>query len=89
MPGLKTPSNNLNVDIRSDMTGWDLRVPIINMYNEPQMPATSGKGIIIKKEEKNMNVNVRKVKLRKYGKGFNSNLQFLPPLKRWGTRVVS
>ncbi len=31
-----------------------------------------------------MDVNVKKVQLRKYGKGLNFNLQFLPPLNRWG-----
>jgi hypothetical protein len=35
--GLKTPSNNPDVDLQSGMTGQDLRVPVINMrdmYNQ-------------------------------------------------------
>ena len=35
--GLKTPSNNPDVDLQSCMTGQDLRVPVINMrdmYNQ-------------------------------------------------------
>ncbi|EQB74470.1 MAG: hypothetical protein AMDU4_FER2C00006G0012 [Ferroplasma sp. Type II] len=41
--GLKTPSNNPDVDLQSGMTGQDLRVPVINMRNEPLMPTTLGK----------------------------------------------
>ena len=41
--GLKTPSNNPDVDIQSGMTGQDLRVPVINMRNEPLMPTSPGK----------------------------------------------
>ena len=41
--GLKTPSNNPNVDLQSCMAGQDLRVPVINMRNEPLMPTTPGK----------------------------------------------
>ena len=48
-----------------------------------------GKSVIIKKEGKKMNVNVKKVKLRRYGKGLKFNIQFLPPLKRWVSLEVS
>ncbi|WP_290704638.1 RNA-guided endonuclease IscB [Ferroplasma sp. Type II] len=41
--GLKTPSNTPDVDIQSGMTGQDLRVPVINMRNEPLMPTSPGK----------------------------------------------
>ena len=41
--GLKTPSNNPDVDLQSGMAGQDLRVPVINMRNEPLMPTTPGK----------------------------------------------
>ncbi|WP_290703905.1 RNA-guided endonuclease IscB [Ferroplasma sp. Type II] len=41
--GLKTPSNNPDVKLQSGMTGHDLRVPVINMRNEPLMPTTPGK----------------------------------------------
>ncbi len=40
-----------------------------------------GKSVIIKKGEKKMDVNVKKVELRRYGKGLKFNLQFLPLLK--------
>ena len=40
---LKTRSNNPDVDLRSGMTGRDLRVPVINMRNEPLMPTTPAK----------------------------------------------
>ena len=55
---------------------------VIGMHNV-------GKSVIIKKGEKKMDVNVKKVQLRKYGKGLNFNLQFLPPLKGWGALEVS
>ena len=80
VPGLKTPSNNPGVDIQSGMTGRDLRVHVINMRNEPLIIATSGKGMIIKKEEKKMALSVRKVQLRRYGRGLKLNLQFLSAL---------
>ena len=35
--GLKTSSNNPDVDTRSGMTGRDLRVPVLNMRKEPLM----------------------------------------------------
>ena len=82
--GLKTPSNDPDVDIPG-MRGRDPRVPVINMRNQPLMPTTprnAGK-LIIKKEGKKMDVSVKKVKLRRYGKGLKFNIQFLPPLKRW------
>ena len=34
---LKTLSNNPDVDLRSGMTGRDLRVPVLNLRNEPLM----------------------------------------------------
>ena len=40
---LKTSSNNPDVDIQSGMTGRDLRVPVLNMRNEPLMPTTPGR----------------------------------------------
>ena len=43
VPGLKTLSNNPDVDLRSGMTGRGLRVPVINMRNKPLMPTTPGK----------------------------------------------
>ena len=43
VPGLKTLSNNPDVDLRSGMTGRDLRVPVLNMRNQPLMPTTPGK----------------------------------------------
>ncbi len=43
-----------------------------------------GKSVIIKKGEKRMDANVRRVKLRRYGKGLKFNIQFLPPPKGWG-----
>ena len=48
-----------------------------------------GKSVIIKKEGKKMDVNVKKVKLRRYGKGLKFNIQFLPPLKGWASLEVS
>ncbi len=50
--GLKTPSNNPNVDLQSGMAGQDLRVPVINMRNEPLMPTTPGKARKLLKEKK-------------------------------------
>ena len=50
--GLKTPSNNPNVDLQSCMAGQDLRVPVINMRNEPLMPTTPGKARKLLKEKK-------------------------------------
>ena len=47
---LKTHTNNPHVDLQSGMTGQDLRVPVINMRNEPLMPTTPGKaGKLIRK----------------------------------------
>ncbi len=169
--GLKTSSNNPDVDLQSGMTVRDLRVPVLNMRNQPLMPTTPGsitkmnriasgiekthandafviaggsvqkrtppfmvsqrrrnnrclqlnrkgfkpsirkrryslqpgdtvlfqkeecnvmgihnvgKSVIIKKGEKRMDVSVKKVELRRYGKGLKFNLQFLPPLKGGG-----
>ena len=45
--GLKTPSNNPDVDIQSGMTGQDLRVPVINMRNEPLMPTSPRRARIL------------------------------------------
>ncbi|EQB68447.1 MAG: HNH endonuclease [Ferroplasma sp. Type II] len=50
--GLKTPSNNPNVDLQSGMAGQDLRVPVINMRNEPLMPTTPGKARTLLKSGK-------------------------------------
>ena len=79
---LKTPSNNPHVDLQSGMTGRDLRVPVINMRNEPLI--TCVKSIIEKGEEKKLDINTKKVKLVKYGKGLRFTAQFLPPLKKVG-----
>ncbi|MHB1709169.1 MAG: RNA-guided endonuclease IscB [Thermoplasmataceae archaeon] len=49
---LKTPSNNPDVDLQSGMTGRDLRVPVINMRNEPLMPTTPGKARKLLKHNK-------------------------------------
>ncbi|MDA8142535.1 MAG: RRXRR domain-containing protein, partial [Thermoplasmatales archaeon] len=49
---LKTPSNNPDVDLQSGMTGRDLRVPVINMRNEPLMPTTPGKARKLLKQNK-------------------------------------
>ncbi|MHB1708019.1 MAG: RNA-guided endonuclease IscB [Thermoplasmataceae archaeon] len=48
---LKTPSNNPDVDLPG-MRGRDLRVPVINMRNEPLMPTTPGKARKLLKENK-------------------------------------
>ncbi|MHB8357903.1 MAG: hypothetical protein ACYDCP_00150 [Thermoplasmataceae archaeon] len=48
-----------------------LKVPVLNMRCEP---------IIKKGEEKKMDINTRKVKLVKYGKGLRFTSQFLPTL---------
>ncbi len=73
--GLKTPSNNPDVDLQSGMTGRDLRVPVINMRGQP---------IVIKGGEKKMDVNIKKVNLVRYGKDIQFVPQFLPPLKKVG-----
>ena len=49
---LKTPSNNPHADLQSGMTGRDLRVPVINMRNEPLMPTTPGKARKLLKENR-------------------------------------
>ncbi len=79
---LKTPSNNPDVDLQSGMTGRDLRVPVINMRNEPLI--TCVKSMIEKGEEKKLDINTKKVKLVKYEKGLRFTAQFLPPLKKVG-----
>ena len=43
-----------------------------------------GKSVIIKGEEKKMDINTKKVKLVKYGKGLRFTAQFPPPLKKVG-----
>ncbi|MCL4336548.1 MAG: RRXRR domain-containing protein [Candidatus Thermoplasmatota archaeon] len=48
---LKTPSNNPDVD-QPGMRGRDLRVPVINMRNEPLMPTTPAKARRLLKEGK-------------------------------------
>ena len=50
--GSKTPYNNPDVDPRSGMTGRDLRVPVINMRNEPLMPTTPAKARKLIKDRK-------------------------------------
>ena len=64
------------------MTGLDLRVPVINMRNEPLI--TCVKSTIEKGEEKKLDINTKKVKLVKYGKGLRFTAQFPPPLKKVG-----
>ncbi|MHB8357986.1 MAG: hypothetical protein ACYDCP_00580 [Thermoplasmataceae archaeon] len=59
---LKTPSNNPDVDLQSGMTGRDLRVPVINMRNEPLIPCV--KSTIEKGEEKKMDTDVKLVRYR-------------------------
>ena len=44
----------------------------------------NGKSIVIKGGEKKMDINTKKVKLVKYGKGLRFTAQFLPPLKKVG-----
>ena len=48
-----------------------------------------GKSVIIKKEGKNMDINVRKIKLGKYGKGLELSLQSLSLLKKDGALEVT
>ncbi|MDA8143418.1 MAG: RNA-guided endonuclease IscB [Thermoplasmatales archaeon] len=48
---LKTPSNNPDVD-QPGMRGRDLRVPVINMRNQPLMPTTPAKARRLLKEGK-------------------------------------
>ncbi|MHB1470694.1 MAG: RNA-guided endonuclease IscB [Thermoplasmataceae archaeon] len=43
-----------------------------------------GKSIVIKGGEKKMDINTKKVKLVKHGKGLRFTAQFLPPLKKVG-----
>ena len=43
-----------------------------------------GKSIVIKGGEKKMDINTKKVKLVKYGKGLRFTAQFLPPMKKVG-----
>ncbi|MHB1806058.1 MAG: RNA-guided endonuclease IscB [Thermoplasmataceae archaeon] len=43
-----------------------------------------GKSIVIKGEEKKMDISTKRVKLVKYGKGLRFTAQFLPPLKKVG-----
>ena len=43
-----------------------------------------GKSIVIKGGEKKMDINTKKVKLVKYGKGLRFTAQFLTPLKKVG-----
>ena len=49
--------------------GWN----VVGMQN-------IGKYVVVKKEEKKIVLSVRKVQLRKYGKGLKFNLQFLSAL---------
>ena len=70
------------MDLQSGMTGRDLRVPVINMHNEPLIPCV--KSTIEKGEEKKLDINTKKVKLVKYGKRLRFTAQFLPPLKKVG-----
>ncbi len=77
---LKTPSNNPHVDLQSGMTGWDLKVPVINMRNEPLI--TCVKSIIEKGEEKKMDTDVKLVRYRNV-------MQFEPQLLPTLTHGVS
>lgn len=43
-----------------------------------------GKLIIVKREERKIDISTKKVKLVKYGKGMQFSSQFLPPLKKVG-----
>ncbi len=43
-----------------------------------------GKSIVIKGREKKMDINTKKVKLVKYGKGLRFTAQFLSPMKKVG-----
>ncbi|MHB1741827.1 MAG: hypothetical protein ACYCSA_04590 [Thermoplasmataceae archaeon] len=75
---LKTPSNNPHADLQSGMTGRDLRVPVINMRNEPLI--TCVKSIIKKGEEKKMDTDVKNVKLVRYRNVMQFEPQLLPTL---------
>ena len=75
---LKTPSNNPHVDLQSGMSGWDLRVPVINMRNEPLI--TCVKSIIEKGEEKKMDTDVKNVKPVRYRNVMQFDPQLLPTL---------
>ena len=75
---LKPPSNNPHVDLQSGMTGWDLKVPVINMRNEPLI--TCVKSIIEKGEEKKMDTDVKSVKLVRYRNVMQFDPQLLPTL---------
>ena len=44
-----------------------------------------GKNVIIKKQKNKMDVSVKKVQIKRYGKGLKFNIQFLQPQKRWRT----
>ena len=77
---LKTHTNNPHVDLQSGMSGWDLRVPVINMRNEPLI--TCVKSIIEKGEEKKMDTDVKLVRYRNV-------MQFDPQLLPTLTHGVS
>ncbi len=57
-------------------------------WTDPESPrhkhAQHGKSIVIKGEEKKMDISTKRVKLVKYGKGLRFTAQFLPPLKKVG-----
>ncbi len=77
--------------IRKRMYSLQLGAPVLFQKEEWDVVGihSVGKQVIIKKGGKKMDVNVKKVQLRKYGKGLNFNLQFLPPLNRWVSLEVS
>ena len=47
--GLKTSSNNPDVDLQSGMAVRDMRVPVLNMRNKPLMPATPAKAKVVQR----------------------------------------
>ncbi|MHA1285780.1 MAG: RNA-guided endonuclease IscB [Candidatus Thorarchaeota archaeon] len=50
--GLKTPSNNSDVNLQSGKTGQKLRVFVLNMRGEPLMPTYPRKARVLLKEDK-------------------------------------
>ena len=71
--GSKTLSNNPDVDLRSGMTGRDLRAPVINMHSY-------GKRAVIRNGEKKMDVSMKRARLVRYGKGLQFQSRFIPAL---------
>ena len=69
--GLKTPSNNPDVDIQPGMTGKDLGASVINMHNMK-------KSILIKGDETKMDISTKNVKIVGYGRELRFTRQFPP-----------